>query len=192
MKKLLLLVICCSLFVTSAYAKEQTHDGFFLRMALGGGRMVTKSGDVTIADSNGSSSLTIGGALSENTILHVEYASVSKRNPSIKWSDFKGRLNGRLHTGLLGLGITHYFMPANAYVSATVGTASTTIESTGTFESDNGLGAKVMLGKEWWVSDNWGLGIAGQVFYADCDGGLNGSKDIKTLVYGLLFSATYN
>jgi hypothetical protein len=72
------------------------------------------------------------------------------------------------------------------------GTASTTIDSTGTFESDNGLGAKVMLGKEWWVSENWGLGIGGQVFYANCDRGLNGSKDIKTLAYGLLFSATYN
>lgn len=134
------------------------------------------------------------GALSENTILHVEYASASTRNPSIKGSDFKGRLNGSLHAGLLGLGITHYFMPANAYVSATVGTASTAIDSNGTFESDNGLGAKVMVGKSGGSATigDWGLGIAGQVFYTDCDRGLNGSKDIKTLAYRLFFSATHN
>ena len=49
-----------------------------------------------------------------------------------------------------------------------------------------------MLGKEWWVSRNWGLGIAGGLFTASLK-----DKNVPGLTWSagaasLLFSATYN
>jgi hypothetical protein len=60
------------------------------------------------------------------------------------------------------------------------------------YESDWGGGISLMIGKEWWVSDNWGLGIAGQLF-----GGSAKDKDDEDLQFdtfsvNLCFSATYN
>ncbi len=37
--------------------------------------------------------------------------------------------------------------------------------------SSAGLGAKIAVGKQWWVGDSWGLGLAGQFF-----GSWNGSQ----------------
>jgi hypothetical protein len=193
MKKMLLLMLCGSLFATSAFAKEQTHDGFFLRLAPGFGHMETKGGDLEFDDANGFFSLMLGGAISENLILHLDVASAVMKDPSLKTSSFSGKIDDDVRASFSGLGMTYYLMPANVYVSASVGSATTRIESQGkTFESDSGLGVNLMVGKEWWVSDNWGLGIAGRIFYANCDGGNIADEDVKTLAYGLLFSATYN
>jgi hypothetical protein len=30
-------------------------------------------------------------------------------------------------------------------------------------DTEFGPGLSLVLGKEWWVSDNWGLGVAGQL-----------------------------
>lgn len=180
------------LFATSALAESQTHDGFFLRLSPGLGQMDSKTDNLTFEGASGFFSLMLGGAVSENTILHVDLASAAMEKPDVSGGGFSGPMNGDMSTALFGIGLTQYYMPANAYVSVTVGSARTTIEDGGTWESDNGLGAKLMVGKEWWVSDNWGLGFAGQLLYANCGGGNITASDVKTLAYGLLFSATYN
>ena len=62
--------------------------------------------------------------------------------------------------------------------------------------SDWGFTFEGLIGKEWWVSDNWGLGISAQ-------GLLGAMKDQQTTpgqsvptwhvaAFTLLFSATYN
>lgn len=192
MKKMLLFMVFFCLFASSALAESQTHDGFFLRLSPGFGQMDAKTGDLTFEGSCGLFSLMLGGAISENTILHVDLASASMENPDVSGGGFSGTMNGDMSTSLFGIGLTQYYMPANAYLSFTLGSAKTTIEDGGTWESDTGFGVKLMIGKEWWVSDNWGLGLAGQVLYANCGGGNINDSEIKTLAYGLLFSATYN
>lgn len=192
MKKMLFFMVFFCLFATCAFAQSQTHDGFFLRMSPGLGQMELKTGETTFEDASGVFSLMLGGAVSENTILHVELATASMTDPDMSDASFSGRVNGDMSTSLFGFGLTQYYMPANAYVSVTVGSAQTTIDDGESWESDDGLGVKLMIGKEWWISDNWGLGLAGQVLYANCGGGDISTSDIKTMAYALLFSATYN
>lgn len=190
MKKMFLLISCLGLFATSALAQSETHDGFFLRLAPGFGHMESKSNGVTFDGTDGYFSLMLGGAIQENTILHVELATGTITDPS---GTGGVQMDGDLSTSIFGIGMTQYFMPANAYVSFSVGPASQSLDSHGTtFESDRGLGVNVTVGKEWWVSDNWGLGVAGHLLYANVGGGDLSSSDIKTLAYGILFSATYN
>jgi hypothetical protein len=46
------------------------------------------------------------------------------------------------------------------------------------------------LGKEWWVSDTWGLGVAGMLLASGNGGG--GGSTFTTWSGAILFSATYN
>jgi hypothetical protein len=56
-------------------------------------------------------------------------------------------------------------------------------------DSDLGLGASTMAGKEWWVTDNLGLGAVVQLYV----GGIpDGGNVIKTVAGALALSVTYN
>jgi hypothetical protein len=51
----------------------------------------------------------------------------------------------------------------------------------------------LMVGKEWWVSTNWGLGVAGQIMYMSIkDKEIIEEKDMTFASFGVLFTATYN
>ena len=83
-------------------------------------------------------------------------------------------------------------MPSNLYLSGTIGLASITLDLDGfpSVESETGVGFDLTLGKEWWTSDNWGLGIAaGFGFHNIPDKGI---EDWKGPSFALRFSATYN
>ena len=57
-------------------------------------------------------------------------------------------------------------MPTNVYLAGSIALASgTLISDWGTTELNAGYGINVAVGKEWWVSDNWGIGVAGQLFH---------------------------
>jgi hypothetical protein len=47
-----------------------------------------------------------------------------------------------------------------------------------------------MVGKEWWVGADWGIGLAGQFVYVAVEDDVLG--DVSGLALSLLFSATYN
>jgi len=100
----------------------------------------------------------------------------------------------------IGLGAASYFGP-NLFVSASVLLATATIDDSSghtVVSSKSGFGFDAIVGKEWWVSDNWGLGVSGQMILGrmkgkDPDLVLVGTvPDWSTLGFALLFSATYN
>jgi hypothetical protein len=66
-------------------------------------------------------------------------------------------------------------MPYNIFISGSVGYAATLIYSKNEngssisrndFEDTYGVGLSASVGKEWWVSANWGLGLALESTYA--------------------------
>ena len=127
--------------------------------------------------------------------MQLDISAASVADPKLKFNgnSVKSTVNDN-STSNLGLGLTYYF-PSNIYVTGAVGTAKTQLKSNGdTFSSDRGFGVNLMVGKEWWVSENWGLGVAGQFLYTNCpDTPVNGvTPDVKTTAFGVLFSATYN
>lgn len=188
-----------ALFCGTANAEgEHMHDGFFLRLAPGLGVMSsTESLGGNKAEYSGSSghfNFAIGGAIVENFIIHLDLSSVVISEPTAKVNGQTVTAPNDYATSVLGLGMT-YYLPSNFYLTGAVGTAKTSLKANGkTYETDSGVGVNVMVGKEWWVSDNWGLGVAGQWLYTKCpDKAANGtSADVKTSAFGVLFSATYN
>ena len=92
-----------------------------------------------------------------------------------------------------GLGGTYYFMPVNVYLSGAIGIAKVGFsgpdaDSDGT---DFGLALDAMVGKEWWVAPDWGLGLAGQLIFISAeDESIYGS--MTGLAINALLTATYN
>ncbi len=177
-----------------------THDGFFLRLTPGlGFGTFNASGttdaptyhpDVKDPEESGPTSafgLSLGGAVTENLILHGDFwlwGTLFEDHDHYQ-RDF---------TSLsFSLGLTYYFMPVNVYLSADVGHSLTVLnmydDGEHEYETMPGVSLGLSVGKEWWVSDNWGLGLAARGTY-----GYAKSDDLTVHQGGgmLLFSATFN
>lgn len=181
------------------------HFGFFIRPDLGLGYIsateatgTSALGDATISGFSGLAGLGIGGAITENVILGVHIFDAVATNPSLSFSSGQAggtTSNTTMSMFAIGPELTYYFMPANAYLSFTAGISSLSITANNhTSNTDAGFGSRFSLGKEWWVSDHWGLGFSGQLsFSTNNDPSSNAqSHTLTTWAYGASFSATYN
>jgi len=132
-------------------------------------------------------------AMAEGLVLHADLWGTGtgphKRNGSYS----------ELAVGGVGLGVTYYLMPWNLFFTGSVGPATSVFvqhldtedgskDRTKT-EIGTGIGVKAQIGKEWWVSDNWALGVAIQGDFSHTRGG-----DSRFTQGGgtVLFTATFN
>ncbi len=190
--------LCSVCFCQNVNAEAHKHDGFFLRLAPGLGTFSASEsyrGDkLEISGTSGLFNFAIGGAVTEKIILHFDASGVGSSDPTVKLNGRSATAYGDFSTSLTAVGLTTYFS-SNIYLTGAIGIAKTKFKSNGiTYETDNGYGINFMVGKEWWVSDDWGLGVAGQLLYTSCPDPVgNGSKtDLNTSSLGVLFSATFN
>jgi hypothetical protein len=188
------------LFVTCpAIAEDQSkrHDGFFLQMSAGAAfaknSVIDDAGAENTVQGGGSSwSLSIGHALSENLILHGDLFGAALVEPELYTNgQIRKILPGKYTLGALGAGITYYFMPLNLYLTGALG-VSVLSANVGIWrvESETGFAANFMVGKEWWVSDHWGIGVAGQFIFSEIPSQFE--ENNHTFVAAVLLSATYN
>jgi hypothetical protein len=103
-----------------------------------------------------------------------------------------------VNQGLLGAGLNYYIMPLNLYFGGVVGFAVVeTVQSRRnrddrTDTSDVGFGVDLDVGKEWWIDDNWGVGVALRLSLS----GVPAEDIAQDAMFGsgffaVLFSATY-
>jgi hypothetical protein len=175
------------------------HDGFFLRLSLVGmgySHSTVSSGDTDVVLSGVSNfaDFALGYAITENLILHANIYGPAIYDPTLE----VGRDEMTLEDGVAymmgyGGGITYYFMPANIYATLIAGTARIRIDPDEgpDLGTEYGFSLQAIVGKEWWVGDNWGLGIAGTFVYQRMEGTENGPI-WTTFGGGLMFSVTFN
>jgi hypothetical protein len=176
------------------------HRGFFLRFTLGvgWGNMKAESGEseASVSGAEGFFTFDIGGALTERLILHGRLGSIAMVNPTLEEDgDRFETTDTRLRFAMLGVGLTYYVLPANVYFTGVIGAVRAAFESRGETSAFDKTGFELDLdvGKEWWVGDYWGLGVAARFAYVSippADG--VSASNFKGLNIGLLFSATYN
>ncbi len=182
------------------------HDGGYIRLQLGlnwtGVTARVGSDTVTYNGAGGSISAAFGYSFTQHLILYAEFFDAGAIDATVKTNGASTNTGqSMLGTDLsgLGLGAAYYFGP-NVFAAATVLDCQIDVsDSSGAtlVESQNGLGLELLFGKEWWASDNWGLGVSGQVIFAsmkgkDTDLVLNQVPSWHTTSLSLLFSATYN
>jgi hypothetical protein len=186
-----------------AAGEPRTHDGFFLRLSAGVAAARAEISDATgrleVSGSAGDLNLAVGGMVGPNFALHGTLWGWSASDPDGELTiggvgSSSGQFNGTLTLGAIGVGGTYYFMPSNFYLSYSVGMASLNGDGELEGKTKPGFAFDATLGKEWWVGDEWGLGLAGDVtYFSSRDDTIVGIDENWTgPSFGLRFSATFN
>jgi hypothetical protein len=145
--------------------------------------------------------LALGGIIAPNLALFgtLNVTGLSDPNEALR-----GAAQGTQHgvdvsLAGFGAGLAYYLEPLNLYLSGALeGMAfsmqdTTAPAGTPTRNSKGGLGFQAMVGKEWWVTDNWGLGVAAELLLSSMkDDPAESSDTFSATTFALLFSATYN
>lgn len=180
------------------------HDGFYLSMCLGpnfvditnnveNDAIYKYSGTGTLFD------LKIGGAIRENVILHGTLLSYDLTGPKIESNGQSQRASNKISIGeiMLGGGITYYLMPSNTFISASAGIGGfllTNEKDDIDVSTDKGFAIQLKIGKEWWISKNWGFGIG--ITYGNSNVTNKPNQYITERLnsnnWGILFNTTFN
>jgi len=175
------------------------HDGFYLNLEGGVGGLwtdVTSSvngNHVELSGTAGVFGISLGGAITPNFVIGGRLWGALTNNPDLTVNGQKlSTTDTSLGLSGIGLDLTYYIMPLNLYLQATPSIGMLSVSEQGTsYDFDNGFAIRLAVGKEWWVSDNWGIGLNVQYAHSSNDG-----KDLpgswSTNWFGAAFSATYN
>ena len=191
--------------VAPAAPGVHTHDGFFLRAQLGAASttFTVQSTPGSISSGGAAFNLQIGGALTPHVLLFGEIFGTGANKFTAEGAPMATVDNAQAGAGVAGIGIgsAYCFMPVNVCLTGTLGSASiafTGVLANGSHKStDSGGVLKLAASKEWWVSDDFALGVAAQYLTTGAmrDTEMYGSVANPTWhasAFGLLFSATYN
>lgn len=185
------------LLVGCATVHQTEHRGLHFAGDLGAGgsaSSMSESGDdAKYSGPAGLYSLAVGGAVAPNLIIGGQLWGSSV-------SDVDLTVNGHTETlhdvtyDVYGFGalVKYYIMPVNMYLSATPSVAQLSLKSDfGSDETRWGPALRLGVGKEWYVSQHWGLGVAGVLQLAS-----NKAEDDgptwRTMGGGVVFSASFN
>ena len=173
------------------------HQGFFFRGDLGVGyfRTTATNGlqDVTLSGGGGALGVNVGASLAENLILSANLWSATAVAPTVSAGGSSTNLN-QSFVSLIALGpsLTYYAMPANVYLTGTAGFGKLSVSKNNPSSTSMGPHFRFSLGKEWWTTDQWGLGMAAVVSLgANRDDGADNAT-WHTVAASFSFSATYN
>lgn len=187
------------------------HDGFFFNTDVGPawtdyeisgpqGTLEASSGGATV-------SFRFGAALTPHLVLSGNIqANATANRPDLTFNgnDLSASGDYQFAAATYGVGLTWY-SDGNTFVGFTLGTSRASLVTDDyDVDSDWGYGLGVRVGHEWWVGDDWALGIVGSVRYmqADADADVliltpTGTNvvhfdQVKATVVGIGFTATFN
>jgi hypothetical protein len=194
--------IVAAVLATTAQAGARDHDGgFFLRLSAGGGPARTEFNEGTesmeLSGFGFDFNMAIGGMVAQNLALHGTLGGWTVSNPDAEGATFlvgpfSGEFEGDVTMSMFGGGLTYYFMPINIYVSGSVGAATLSSDSpAGEGETDMGPAFDLTVGKEWWVGNKWGLGLAVAFGYHSLPE-KDSSENWSGTSFTVRFSATLN
>lgn len=174
-----------------------THDGFYMRLSLGFGGAATSGAGEKYSGASVAFGAAFGGAITRHLVLYGEFLLHSIPAPTFSGFGSSQTLDGT-EVDILGFGpgIAYYFMPLNLYLSGTlllqqVQLSDTNDSSNSVALTKTGLGCSLMVGKEWWVSEDWGIGVAAQLLFGSAKDRYADAHWTSRGV-AIMFSSTYN
>jgi hypothetical protein len=181
-----------------ATVAEPVHRGFYVRFDGGVGYLGSSATQGGISVSmNGFAipfGISVGGAVVPNFIIAGEVWGSLAVSPTFTGGGSSAtRSNASFSLVGFGAQLTYYFMPANVYVSVTpsVGLLTLSVDNV-SYDAQAGFAGKLAVGKEWWISRKWGLGVAAQFHFGiNKDNGTN-PPTWTTIGGGAALSVTFN
>ena len=151
------------------------HAGFFLRLHLGIGLDSFSSsggstGTTQISGPGPSLALAVGGAIAPNLALFGTFFETGVGGPAtVKTTRTDIAATDNVGLGGLGGGVVYYLEPLNLYLSGALALTVLVVndvKGNTLAETKGGIGFEGMVGKEWWVSQHWGVGSALEIVAA--------------------------
>jgi hypothetical protein len=174
----------------------QTHDGFYLRLQVGGGYMTARRDNTTFSGDAFTLGVALGGMVVPNLALFGTVLWHEVRGPHSDQYGSSMTLDGSsVTTESFGGGLAYYVAPVNFYAALSVlATSMLAAEASGNqvWSGNRGWGFEILLGKEWWVGPKWGLGVTGEIAWASMTDAVDHQQTWSAKMYSVLFSATYN
>lgn len=198
----LLVLVPALLSAACATVHQPDHTGFHFDADIGVGGSSSKANDDLNTEVSGAGvTFGVGGgyAVVPNLIVGAQLWGTSVPDPDVR-DDYYGSSTANDWTyGVVGVGpmVRYYFMPINLYLSATPSIARMTLHDDG--NDDNygtrwGPALRTAVGKEWFIANRWGMGVAGVLdFASNKDNESNvGAPTWKTVGGGVVFSVSFN
>jgi hypothetical protein len=145
----------------------------------------------------------LGTAIVPNLIMYGEIVGSSISHPAITNNVDSEAVARHVHQVALGVGIAYFFEPSHGYFSSalTLPRAWFDYSSSSGFgyygeKTNLGVGVNLRVGREWWVSDAWALGLAAQAHLATMgypipDPSVDADLRLYSATFALLFSAAH-
>jgi hypothetical protein len=179
-----------------------THDGTFIRLQLGFGYNNMSASvpglDMKVSGGGAGFGIAIGGALNNNVVLYGTLLDSIASDPTIELNGVSQTANGA-SAGVVGVGGgLAYYLDSNLFFAGSLLASRLVIDNSSgdaIARSDWGFTFDGQIGKEWWASDNWGLGFSFQVLLGrmkDQDDGSGLTPTWSFASFNVLFSASYN
>jgi len=174
------------------------HDGLYLNLGVGIAYVHNTIRDAPErVEANGTGiafTAALGGAITRNVILCIR-ASLS--NAETRFVDDQRGYDvdgASAESSMVGGSVLYYFDDSNVFLGGTIGLTSFDVRNRfGSYtDSRARFGGGLEVGKEWWVSPNWGLGGVLRGFYGSAKDLSIANAVWTNLSAGLFFSATYN
>jgi hypothetical protein len=197
------------------------HDGFYLRMGIGFGRLYAKmhsddsaqlggSVDGSLAGGGLSAEFSLGGTIAPGLVLGGGFWGIGAGNPGMRHLEVGGASHAPLTLqsaglGLLGPFVDYYLNPKTglhfqgALGLGTLNVTRSITDASGHIVEDKkqagGLGFMLGAGYEWWVGEQWSIGGILRMVYVSTE--TNGNDNTERWSYiglaapELLFVATY-
>jgi hypothetical protein len=187
-------------YVPPAPPPEPVHGGFFLRLDIGPGFSSFSSsggasGSTEFSGGGLSLGIALGGALAQNFAVYGTFFEPVMTEMTLKTARTDLAKANNAGLGGIGAGAIYYIEPINLYVSGAIaftGLVVNDAKSNSLDQTDLGIGFQGMFGKEWWVSQCWGVGAAVEIVAATAmRDGNDHSVSWTGEAFSVVFSASY-
>jgi hypothetical protein len=185
------------------------HEAGFLRVLLGPAGFAAETGHRSLSGGGFDLGLAAGHALRRDLILQLDALFVGATQPTYEVDGEEMDRNITATALNIGPGAT-YYLPHNVYATGAVYAAwlqrsetrlapppaddpfGQPVEEEIDESSKLGIGASATVGKEWWLTVNWGLGVAARLYLATMRDGSSEDTTWGVRSFSILFSATMN
>jgi hypothetical protein len=191
-----------------AAADPKTHDGFYFRGATGLGYMHSSltldiPGVTGTQPDQSISGLAIGfdawfgGSPIPGLAIGGGLTGYDVPSPTLKSGGQTATYNGSATLSIVALFGDYYFDPnAGMHAEAIVGYGVLSAQNNDGSTSSNdptGLALGLGFGNDWWVSDEWSIGVLGRFIYAPLSYSAGGATaKYSTITPALMATFTYN
>lgn len=186
-------------------SSARRHRGLFLRPDIGFGYVTASTSDdgsdYRIYGAATYFGFAIGGSLADGVILAGHLWGMRATNPTVTLNGEAGSMaDASLSFAAIGPEFDYYVMPVNLFFSGTLALSRSSV-GLGTYLSSGGISyntqvgaaAQFAVGKEWWVSDYWGLGVKGELTITSNKATASSTSPTwMGFAFAVGFSATYN